>query len=67
MVWRTGPVTGKRTAQMQKHSADLEARGDVPHAVIENGVARDPQHSVLLTVPSKREADHVACKRAASP
>ena len=35
------------------------------HAVVEHGVARDPQRAVLLALPAQREADHVADDRVA--
>ena len=36
-----------------------EPVGHLADAVVEDGVARDPQHAVLLAVPPQREADHV--------
>ena len=50
---------------MQQRGVDLEAVGDLAHAVVEDGVARDPQHAVLLALPAQREADHVADDRMA--
>ena len=41
------------------------AVGHLAHAVVEDGVAGDPDDAVLLAVPSEREADHVADDRAA--
>jgi hypothetical protein len=51
--------------EVQEGGVDLETVGDAPHTVIEHGVARDPQHAVLPTVPAEREADHIAGDRAA--
>ena len=41
------------------------AVGDLAHAVVEDGVAGDPEHAVLLALPAQREADHVADDRVA--
>src|SRR4051794_15043297 len=52
-------------AQVQERGADLQAVGDLAHAVVEHRVARDPEDAVLLPVPLKREPDHIADDRAA--
>jgi hypothetical protein len=50
---------------VQERGVDLQAVGDLAHAVVEHRVARDPQDAVLLAVPFEREADHVADDRVA--
>jgi hypothetical protein len=65
MVYRTGPTPGSDAAQVHEGGADVEAVGDLAHAVGEHRVAGDPEHAVLLTVPAEGEADHVADDRAA--
>src|SRR4029453_4862310 len=52
-------------AEMQERRVHLQAGGDFPHAVVEHGVARNPQYAVLLTIPPECEADHVADDRPA--
>ena len=72
----TASPAGHRVAQRPRHrelhapeveegDVDLQAVGDLAHAVVEHRVARDPQHAVLLAVPAQGEADHVAHDRAA--
>ena len=41
--------------------------GDLVKAGVEDGVARDPEHAVLLLLPRERKPDHVAHERAAQP
>src|SRR4051812_6942463 len=52
-------------AEVQERGADVQSVSDLTHAVIEDGVAGDPEHAVFLTVPAQREADHVANDRVA--
>jgi hypothetical protein len=47
--------------------ADLQALGDLAHAVVEHRVAGDPDDVVVLPVAPKREPDHVTDDRAAQP
>src|SRR5918996_3440474 len=50
---------------MQECGADLQALGDLAHAVIEHRVAGDPEDAVALPVPPKREPDYVTDDRPA--
>jgi len=52
-------------AEVEQRGVDLQAAGDVAHAVVEHGVPRDPQHAVLLAVPADGEPDHVTRQRKA--
>jgi hypothetical protein len=45
---------------VQERSADAQPVRDLPHTAVEHGVARDPKDAVLLPLPPKCEADHVA-------
>ena len=66
IVYRSGPVTGNCTPPRCRSAvSDLQPVGDLAHAVVEDGVAGDPEHAVLLAVPAQREADHVADDRVA--
>ena len=53
-------------AEVQQRGVDLEALGHLRDAVVEHGVAGDPQRAVLLAVPRQREADRRADERAAA-
>ena len=60
ILYRTGPVIGKRTPpKVYERRVDLKAVGDLTHAVVEDRVAGDPEHAVLLAVPAEREAHDV--------
>src|SRR5215207_9003463 len=48
------------TPEVEQGGADLEAVGDLVDAVVQHGVAGDPQGPVGLAVPAQGEADHVA-------
>ena len=50
---------------MQEGGTDLQALGDLAHAVVEHGIARYPEDPVLLPLPPQREPDHVTDDRAA--
>jgi hypothetical protein len=50
---------------VQERRVDLQAVGDLADTVVEDRVARDPEHAVGLALPSQREADHVADDRVA--
>ena len=64
VVERTGDREAD-AAEVEDRGADVEAVRDLAHAVVEDGVAGDPDGAVLLALPSEREADHVADERAA--
>ena len=51
--------------KVQDRGADRQPVGDVAYSVVENSIPRDPQDTVLLAVPAKREADDVARERVA--
>ena len=53
------------TPEMQECRVDPEAVGHPTHSVVENRIAGDPKHAMLLAVPAQSEADHVAGERAA--
>jgi hypothetical protein len=66
MVERTGSRYRElHTPHVQDRGADCQPVGDLAYAVVEHGVPRDPQNTVLLAVPAKREADDVAGERVA--
>ncbi len=50
---------------MDQRGVDLEPVGDLADAVVEDGVAGDPEHPVLLALPGQREADDLADDRVA--
>jgi len=52
-------------AEVEQGGVDPEAVGDLAEAVVEHGVAGDPQFPVGLALPAEGEADHLADDRAA--
>ena len=50
---------------MDQGDVDIEPLGDLADAVVEDGVAGDPEHPVLLALPGQREADDLADDRVA--
>src|SRR5256886_367174 len=65
---RVADGTGDRkadTPEMEECRVDPEAVGHPTHSVVENRIAGDPKHAMLLAVPAQSEADHVAGERAA--
>ena len=50
---------------MEQRDIDVEPVGDLADAVVEHGVAGDPERAVALAVPAQGEADHVADDRVA--
>jgi hypothetical protein len=46
-------------AEVQQGEVDLDTAGDLAYAVVEHGVAGDPQRAVILAVPAQSEADDV--------
>jgi hypothetical protein len=52
-------------AEVDQRGVDLESVGDLADAVVEDGVAADPEHAVLLSVPAQGKADDLADDRVA--
>ena len=52
-------------AEVDERGADVDPVGDLADAVVEDGVAGDPERAVLLPLPAQREPDHVADQRPA--
>ena len=56
-----GPGDWKsNSAEVEKKGVDLQTCGDLSDTSIEHGIARDPEHPILLRRPSQREPDHIA-------
>ena len=64
VVHRAGHGEAHRP-QVEQGDVHAQPLGDLRDAVVEDRVAGDPQHAVLLALPRQREADHVAHDRPA--
>jgi hypothetical protein len=53
-------------SQVKNGGADPHAICDLTEALVEDRVARDPKYALLLALPAKGEADHIARERAGS-
>jgi hypothetical protein len=45
---------------VEERDVDPQPAGDLPNALVEHRVARDPDDAVVRIAPAQREADHVA-------
>ena len=55
---------GMHASQVKNGGADPHAIDDLTQAVVEDGVAQDPEYALLLALPAKGETDRTCHRRA---